>query len=222
MRTLRFIPAYLLSLFAALFALVVWTTAAPAASDQEPPFRPAAADAWPSHQAIGKVTFAAVRYETDDDLRPIFGKTNPNEYGILPVLLIIDNKGGQNLLMSQMQIQLMAPGGVRLDPTPASDLPYIIAPKRPGPGGRMPVPIPLPKKKNPLAAPEFDSRAWGARNLVGNESAHGFYYFQTAWQRGAYLYISGIKEAGSGKELFYAEVPIDGPGDAKGPAAEGH
>jgi len=222
MRVLFPISALLLS----LFALAAWCGGAPNASDTVAPFRPAPAAAWPSHQSIGDVTFAAVRYESDADTRPVFGKVNLNEHGVLPVLLIIENKSNQNLLLDLMKIQFMAPGGIRLDPTAAKDLPYLIGPKRPNTGPSYPVPIPLPKRKNMNALSEvaIDSRAWGATNLLPGESAHGFFYFQTEWRRNAYVYIGGIREGRSLKELFFTEVPMDNPGDAKEvePAAERH
>ncbi|MDR3717344.1 MAG: hypothetical protein P4K98_00980 [Bryobacteraceae bacterium] len=220
MRVLFTISALLLS----LFALAAWCGGAPNSSDPVQPFRPAPAAAWPSHQSVGEVTFAAVRYESDADTHPVFGKVNPNEHGVLPVLLIIENKGNQNLLLDQMKIQFMAPGGIRLDPTPAKDLPYLIGPKRPGPSYPVPIPLPKRKNKNALAEVAIDSRAWGAKNVLPGESAHGFFYFQTEWRRNSYVYISGIREGRSLKELFFAEVPMDNPGDAKEvePAAEQH
>jgi hypothetical protein len=184
------------------------------AADPPAPVRYAPAPAWPSHLTIGKVTFAAVRYETDDDARPIFGKVNLNRYGVLPVLLLIENQGGDTLLLDRMQVEFMAPGGVRLDPTKPADLPYLIAPKRPGGVERYPLPIPLPKKKNPLGSAEFDTRAWGARAISPGESAQGFFYFQGSWLRNAYLYVTGIREARTQKELFFAEIPMDIPADA--------
>ncbi len=87
-----------------------------------------------------------MRYESDADTRPVFGKINPNEYGVLPVLLIVENKSNQNLLLDQMKIQFMAPGGIRLDPTAAKDLPYLIGPKRPRNGPPYPMPFPFPKR----------------------------------------------------------------------------
>ena len=59
-----------------------------------------------------------MRYESDDDTRPLFGKVNLNQYGILPVLLIIDNKSNQNLLLDLIQVEFTAGGGIRLEPTP--------------------------------------------------------------------------------------------------------
>ena len=36
----------------------------------------------------------------------------------------------------------------------------------------------------------------------------GFFYFQTGFMRSSTLYISGLKDAKSGEELFYFEIPL--------------
>jgi hypothetical protein len=45
--------------------------------------------------------------------------------------------------------------------------------------------------------------------LPPGQSASGCLYFQTGLQRGASLYLSGITEAGTGKELLYFEIPLE-------------
>jgi hypothetical protein len=40
-------------------------------------------------------------------------------------------------------------------------------------------------------------------------AASGFLYFQTQLQNGATIYLSGLTEARSGKELFYFEIPVE-------------
>ena len=50
-----------------------------------------------------------------------------------------------------------------------------------------------------------------ARMLPVGESVHGFFYFQTEYQPGAKLYLTGLKDAASGKDFFYFEVPIEKP-----------
>ncbi len=213
MRALFPIPALLLS----LLAVAAWSGPRSAEDKSSQPFRPAPAAAWPAHQTIGDITFAAVRYESDDDTRPLFGKVNLNQYGVLPVLLIVDNQSNQNLLLDMMRVEFTAPGGIRLEPTPPRDLPYLIGPTNPLNRPRIPSPIPLPSrnKGNSLSQVELDTRAWGAKNLLPGESTHGFFYFQTEWRRSSYLYISGVREARTLKEVFFAEVPMDTPGDAK-------
>ena len=41
------------------------------------------------------------------------------------------------------------------------------------------------------------------------QSAFGFLYFQTEIQVGATIYLNGMSEAGTGKELLFFEVPLN-------------
>jgi hypothetical protein len=176
-----------------------------------PPFRPQPAASYPSHQTAGPLKIAAVKFESDEETRVPFGKLNPNEYGVLPVLLVVENTGSQVMLLDRMGVRYQAPGSYIIEPTPAQELPFLIAPKRPNTGPRYPLPIPRGRRKNPLSGIELDARSWAAKSLLGGESAHGFFYFQTRHRRDAFLFITGIREGGTGKELFYVEVPVDNP-----------
>jgi len=196
-----------------VLSLALLLAAAPAPAQKDAPFRPGKAADFPSHQTIGPVKIAAVKYESDTETKPVFGgKLNPNEFGVLPVLLIIDNGGDDTILLDRVQVLYQLAGGRNsVEPTDPKELPYLMGVRRPrqaGAGG-VPVPIPLPRKKNPMAAVELDTRAWGAKSVLKGESVHGFVYFQTRHQRNAILYVSGIREASTGKELFFAEVPLD-------------
>jgi len=199
---MRKLPLVLLVAFAAL------------AQKDGPVFKPQPAASYPSHQKVGPALIAAVKFESDAETKPIFGgKVNPNEFGILPVLLVIENTGDDTLLFDRMQVLYQFAGGRNsVEPTDPKELPYLTGVRRPreaGAGGGIPSPIPLPRRRNPLTAVEFDSRAWGAKSLLKGEQAHGFLYFQVRHARNAILYVSGIREASTGKELFFAEVPID-------------
>ena len=44
--------------------------------------------------------------------------------------------------------------------------------------------------------------------LPAGQSASGFFYFRTGLQRGATIYLNGLTEAATGKELFYFEIPL--------------
>jgi hypothetical protein len=173
-------------------------------------FKPKPAKDYLSRQVIGKLTLAAAKFETDEETRQAFGKVNPNEYGALPVLLVLQNDGG-TLMLDKMRVRYQMPDGTAIEPTPASQLPYLIAPKRPNTGPKYPVPIPGigGPKKNPLTAPELDARSFDAKTLLQGEEAHGFFYFQTRHRRGSVLYVSGIREAATGKEIFFAELALD-------------
>ena len=51
-------------------------------------------------------------------------------------------------------------------------------------------------------------RAFAAKMLPPGQTASGFFYFQTGLQRGATLYLNGLSEAATGKEILYFELPL--------------
>ncbi len=67
------------------------------------------------------------------------------------------------------------------------------------------------KVENPLTEWEIEGRAFSAEMLPAGNSASGFVYFQSGLERGATLYVSGIAEAASGKQLLYFEIPMGSP-----------
>ena len=181
------------------------------AADKEPAvFRPDAAMRYPHHQTNGKVTVAADPYVGEDKAKPAFGKLNPYEYGILPVLVVIQNDGNQAIRLDRIQAVYTDPQGAKVEATPASDVRYVRGPGRPaiipGPTGK---PVPGRSKKNPLAAWEIEGRAFAAKMLPAGQTASGFFYFQTGLQRGATLYLSGLADAANSEELFYYEIPLE-------------
>jgi hypothetical protein len=74
-----------------------------------------------------------------------------------------------------------------------------------------PSPIPFPKKKKggPLNTWEIEGRAFAAKLIPPGESASGFFYFDVENRPGSHIYLTGIKDAASGKDYFYFEVPFE-------------
>ena len=72
----------------------------------------------------------------------------------------------------------------------------------------MPMPIPLPKKKNPLNNPEIAERAFAAKVLAPGDAASGFVYFEAQPERGDKLYVNGLRDVRSGHDLLYIEFPL--------------
>ena len=175
-------------------------------------FAPGPASSIPSRQTNDNVTVAAVAYDSDELAHTAFGKLNPNQYGVLPVLVIIQNDTGGALRLDNLTVELIEAGNRHLEATPASEVQYLEGPSRPpataGTGG-APLPFPRPKHKNPLSAWEIEGRAFAPRMLPAHESANGFFYFQSRLLPGAKFYLTGIQQAGSGKDLFYYEIPLE-------------
>jgi hypothetical protein len=176
-------------------------------------FSPGAASSYPSHQTLDKITLAAIPYSTEDQARIAFGKVNPYQHGVLPVLVILENGTGKALRLD-LKAQLIEPGGNHLEATPASDVIYLDTNiKRPRMPGSTPYPNPFPKKqkKGPLNTWEIEGRAFAPKMLPVGESANGFFYFQSQLIPGSKLYLTGIRDAASGKDYFYFEVPLESP-----------
>ena len=53
--------------------------------------------------------------------------------------------------------------------------------------------------------------------MATGQTASGFFYFETGLQKGATIYITGITQASSGKELLFFELPLsaDSPDPVK-------
>jgi hypothetical protein len=185
--------------------------AAALAADKEPPaFRAEPAASYPHHQTNDKVTIAVDPFVSGEKVQAAFGKLNPYSFGVLPVLVVIQNDGEKAIRLDSVHAVYTGPQGDKVDATPASEVKYLRGPRRPdvvpGPTGGVKV---GKGKKNPLAAWEIEGRAFAAKMLPASQAASGFFYFQTGLQRGATLYLSGLADAKSGQELFYFEIPLD-------------
>ncbi|HTQ54886.1 MAG TPA: hypothetical protein VMI94_10520 [Bryobacteraceae bacterium] len=170
-------------------------------------FVPGPAASYPSHQTSEKVTIGVKPYFNDEDTRPVFGKHNPYTYGVLPVLVVIQNDSGKSIRVAPLHAVWQGPEHDRVDATPAKDVRYLMPVKRPT---SLPGPAGIPKlgHKNPLDTWEIEGRAFSAEMLPPGQSASGFFYFQTGYQRGSSLYLSGLQEAPSGRDLLYFEIPV--------------
>jgi hypothetical protein len=159
-------------------------------------------------QTIGGVTIAAVPYDRESLASAAFGKLNPYEHGVLPVLVIIRNDSKGAVGLNGMNVEYHDKDRRAVEATPPAEVPFVEAPKRPTFGGPQ-IPGLGRKKKNPLAAAEIETRAFSAKMLPPGESAHGFFYFRTGHRSGSSVYIRGLQEASTGKELFFFEIPLD-------------
>ena len=176
------------------------------AADKDPPFHAPAAAEMPHHQTNGKVTIGADAYVSGEKTRAAFGKLIPYQYGVLPVLVAFQNDSGQTIQIKNMRAEYVLPDGQRVVAVPAHDVRYAKAPGRPNVTG---TPLPLPHRKNPLDEFQIEGRALAAEAIPAGNAASGFLYFEAPLRQGATLYLSGMTEAASGKELLFFEIPLE-------------
>src|SRR5579863_7671125 len=73
---------------------------------------------YPYRQASEHVTIAAQPFLTDDEAKEAFGKVNPWRYGMLPILLVIQNDGKDTLRVDKMKVSYLLPDNSRIEATP--------------------------------------------------------------------------------------------------------
>lgn len=192
--------------------LLVSIAAAAGADSDKSKFEVRPADSYPHRQVSENVTIAAEPIETDEQAREAFGKTNPYRYGILPVLLVIRNDGPNALRVENMKVSYTLPDHTKVEATPAQDVRFIHGAQQPkgvsGPLGGIKI---SRAPKNPLAGWEIEGRAFAAKMIPPGQTASGFVYFQVPQaSAAAAVYISGLENASTGKELYYFEIPMSG------------
>lgn len=199
--------AVLILLSIAVFLL----PSAKGADKDKPRFVAGAASSYAGHQTLDKITIAAVPFLTDEQIKSAFGKADPLRYGVLPVLVVLENGTGKALRLD-LQAELVTADERHQEAVSPDDVQRTGANLKPRrvPGGSTPLPIPLPKgiKKGPLNVWEIEGRAFAAKFLPPGESASGFFYFLGEHEPGQRLYLTGVKDASTGKDFFYYEVPL--------------
>jgi hypothetical protein len=175
-------------------------------------FVPGPASSYAGHQTQEGITIAAVPYVSEEQAKSAFGKVNPYQHGVLPVLVIIENGSGRALRLD-LKVQFVDPDNHHLDAIPAEDVIYFQGAQRPpriGPPTPLPIPLPRKKKKGPLNTPEIVNRALSVKLIPNGEKAYGFFYFEAEHSPGSMLYLNGLSDASTGKEYFYFDLPLDG------------
>src|SRR5579863_242356 len=115
--------------------------------EKEARFDPGTATSYSSRQTNEKVTVAAVAYSTAELAHSAFGKLDPNQYGVLPVLIIIQNDTDEALRLTNLAAEYVGADRSRVDATPASDVVYLgQSPQRPRPNMGSPIPPSWTKK----------------------------------------------------------------------------
>lgn len=173
-------------------------------------FKAGAAESY-EHQTNDKVTIGAKVFDTLDHTRTAFGKADLNRYGVLPILVVIENKRDKTVDLRSLEVSYVSSTGRHIHHTPPEDIAPLAAPQQ-RPQTVPQVGIPFPKwgsRKNPLGVPEITSRAFSAKMLPPGDSADGFFYFQTGSKLGAKLYLNGLREIPSNKDIFYFEFPVE-------------
>ena len=189
-------------------ALAAMLTIAAAGSDNKSFQAKAASDY--AHQSSEQVTIGAKPYDNEELTAEAFGKkADLLKYGVLPVLVVIENKRDKSLDLRDLEVSLVGADGRHVTAVSPDEIPFLGTQGKSHSVNKMPVPVPLPKKKNPLNSPEIVVRAFAAKMLPPGDSASGFFYFEARPESGDSIYVNGLRDARSQKEIFYFEFPFE-------------
>lgn len=169
---------------------------------------PAAAD-MAAKVSLDQVIIGVEAFDTNEKTSRAFGKVDPNKFEVLPVLVVIQNNRKSPLKVSPIEVQYIVPGLGKVEALRGDEVASAAGgPTRPNLGPK-PLPIPTRRKKNPLTAPEIEGRAWAAKMIAAGESAYGFFYFNIRHRTNAKIYLNGLVDAATSKEIFYFEIPFE-------------
>src|ERR1043166_8130875 len=110
-------------------ALILSITAALAA-DKEPSFKAAPASSYPHHQTNEAITVAVDSYASGEKVKSAFGKVDPYQYGVLPVLVVIQNDGKETIRLDRLKVEYSGPESHKVEATPANEVRFAKAPER--------------------------------------------------------------------------------------------
>jgi hypothetical protein len=214
---LRF--ALALASFLTLSTCVFGQSAPPASPDPKP-----AAPAPLPHDQHSGLTVLVDPYTDSARSKEKFGKASPNDVGILPVEVFLNNDTDQPMRVNleTIQLEVMLRNGVRqeVDWMRAEEVANLIAhptgsasPKQ----KRLPLPIPITitdKKAEKLAA-ILRPLTLDADVIPPKSTMHGFLYFNVSNEMSvanrSSLYIPDVTFAISTQPLVYFEVPLRNP-----------
>ena len=159
------------------------------------------------NQTASQITVGAKPFASDAETEPVFGKkADFNKYGVLPVLVVIENRRSKTLDLRDLEVMLVGRKGQHVDPLRPDDVAYVALPAQRPTTAKLP--FPTPKKKNPLNVPELTGRAFVSKLIPPGDSASGFFYFEAQAEPGMKLYLNKLREQPSGEEILYFEFPI--------------
>ena len=161
-----------------------------------------------SRITLDEVTIGVDAFSTAEKTSKAFGKLDPNKYEVLPVLVVIKNNRKTALRISPLDVQYIVPGLGKVNALRADEIPSAAGgPTAPNLGPK-PLPFPTRRKKNPLLAPEIEGRAFAAKMIAAGDTASGFFYFNIRHHGNGKIYINGLSDAATNREIFYFEIPF--------------
>lgn len=194
----------------AILLVALASLGATAAPQEAGRFEPRATSAYPARQTTGQVTIAVEAYDTAEKVKQAFGKTDPLKLGLTPIFVLIANNTSDALRLDHIRVQLISAGRQITDSVPPEDIRSgRLKPPEISGGSRSPFPG-IGRGHKPKDLFELNERAFAAPIVEAGERVYGFFYFRVPRDLlpGARVYITGLRDARTGKDLLYFEIGL--------------
>jgi hypothetical protein len=170
-------------------------------------FHPGPANSY-AHQASDNVVVGAQVLDKPDLVEQAFGKKiDFRRYGLTPILVVVENNRKATIDLRAMEVNLVGEDGRHVSTVKPDDIQLMAGRGQRGP--QVPVNLPLPKRKGGITSSEISGRAFAAEMVAPGDKASGFFYFNAIAEPGDRLYINGVQEARSGRDITYFEFPLE-------------
>src|SRR5262249_55331816 len=100
--------------------------AAAFAADKDRPFHLGPAEGYENRQTQAGLVIGAEAYNSQTKAQEAFGKLNPYQHGILPVLVVMKNNGTKAIRLDGIKAEYVGPNhSNRVEATPAREVRYL-------------------------------------------------------------------------------------------------
>ncbi len=182
---------------------------------QEGRFEPAPAASFRQRQTSEGLTIGVEAYRDREKVKQVFRKTDFDKAGVLPILVVMANDNDHALQLDRMRVNLITGDRQSIEPIAADEVLRPARIQRPDAPPR-PSPFPglgRPRSRRPADQSDVSEREFVAPVVAARSKAWGFFYFRLGKGpdrlTGAKLYLTGIRNAKTGQELLYFEIPLD-------------
>jgi len=162
-----------------------------------------------------QVTVAVDPYDLPDKTAGVL-RVPYKDAGFLPVRLIVSNDGDSPTVLTDMRVELITVGKVKIAPAVPDDIYRRISKQGKRPDAPRTIPLPIPRRQKPSVSKEAQDEIENSRFLARAVEPHatqaGFLFFDVEGisnpMAGAHLYVTGVNDS-KGQELMYFEIPLE-------------
>ena len=205
--TERSIPRRCFPVAAGALCLLGSLPSSPAEKKEPAGFSVRKIDDYPARQKSDEVTIAAELFTSDSRCRQVFGIKNMVSRGVLPVLVVVENRGKVAIEMDRRSIYLTLPDS-KQQPLEMPQLLGLLKQK----SSSIPIPLPIP----PISIsggspfPQLESRFFDVKQIPPGQSDYGFVFYhlplRDMWKQVRNLYLPRVINMVTHESLLYFEI----------------